>query len=283
MLPSLNMCTISNPRHHLLLIIYVSVYYCPGLADYGVVFFEQKDVGSNFAAIRGGTVYCDVELFALEPPVKDTISSTNIILTFTLNQGQTRVLSSLKSDIDCFQLIYGNVVLVKGFGYLECWAFQIRLAEFLLPNPFAKPCRSFVGMDQSGSGVPGLSSSGIGFNHSGLGLIFGRWEKSVSSESDIFAVSCIGTSSTGCHSRMRPTCNVEKLNEHTLELRRLQKKYLRSWRRDEPEATSPCLFFIAEGVFFSLNLVKEEGLDHHVISCGTCPFQQRIHLFVCVP
>ncbi|GJT46112.1 hypothetical protein Tco_0954827 [Tanacetum coccineum] len=28
--------------HHLLLIISVSVYYCPGLADYGVVFFEQK-------------------------------------------------------------------------------------------------------------------------------------------------------------------------------------------------------------------------------------------------
>ncbi|GKC81364.1 hypothetical protein Tco_1137081 [Tanacetum coccineum] len=76
----------------------------------------------------------------------------------------------------------GNVVLVKGFGYLKCWAFQIRLAEFLLPNPFANhdlasafaqlfsgSGRSFVGMDQSGFGVAGLSSSGIGFNHSSFG------------------------------------------------------------------------------------------------------------------
>ncbi|GKG20781.1 hypothetical protein Tco_0380582 [Tanacetum coccineum] len=71
--------------------------------------------------------------------------------------------------------LQGNAVLVKSFGYLESWAFQIRLAEFLLPNPFAKLSRSFIGMDQSGSEVIGLSSSGIGFNHYGLYLIFGRW------------------------------------------------------------------------------------------------------------
>ncbi|GKE14835.1 hypothetical protein Tco_1422412 [Tanacetum coccineum] len=55
-----------------------------------------------------------------------------------------------------------------------------------------------VGMTQEGSGVAGLSSSGIGFNHSGLYLIFGRWAESVSSKSDILAESNIGMSSTGC-------------------------------------------------------------------------------------
>nr|GFA04655.1 hypothetical protein [Tanacetum cinerariifolium] len=46
-------------------------------------------------------------------------------------------------------------------------------------------------MTQFGSGVAGLSSSGIGFNHSGLGLMFKRWVESVSSESDISVVSSI--------------------------------------------------------------------------------------------
>ncbi|GJQ93333.1 hypothetical protein Tco_0004472 [Tanacetum coccineum] len=58
--------------------------------------------------------------------------------------------------------------------------------------------KSFGRTGQSGSGVSGLSSSGIGFNHSGLYLIFGRWAKSMSSKSDILVVSGIGMSSTGC-------------------------------------------------------------------------------------
>ncbi|GJY57274.1 hypothetical protein Tco_0456389 [Tanacetum coccineum] len=45
----------------------------------------------------------------------------------------------------------------------------------------------FQRTDQSGSRDSGLSSSGIGFNHSGLGLIYGRCAEPVSSESDIFA------------------------------------------------------------------------------------------------
>ncbi|GJZ56480.1 hypothetical protein Tco_0611673 [Tanacetum coccineum] len=107
-----------------------------------------------------------------------------------------------KYSVTFFHLEFqGNAVLVKCFGYLECWAIQIRLAKFLLPNSFAKPrfgeCiflvvlwfrRSFVGMDQSGSGVAGLSSFGIVLNHSGLCLIFGRWAESVSSESYILVV-----------------------------------------------------------------------------------------------
>nr|GEV27840.1 zinc finger, CCHC-type [Tanacetum cinerariifolium] len=44
-----------------------------------------------------------------------------------------------------------------------------------------------------GFGVSGLSSSGNGFNHSGLYLIFGKWTESVSSESDILAVSGIAS------------------------------------------------------------------------------------------
>ncbi|GKB49259.1 hypothetical protein Tco_0900012 [Tanacetum coccineum] len=48
-----------------------------------------------------------------------------------------------------------------------------------------------VGMTQTGSRVAGLSSSGIGFNHSGLGLIFRRYAESVSSESKILAISGI--------------------------------------------------------------------------------------------
>nr|GEW12421.1 hypothetical protein [Tanacetum cinerariifolium] len=46
-------------------------------------------------------------------------------------------------------------------------------------------------MTQAGFGVAGLSSSEIGFNHSGLCLIFGRWAELVSSESDMLAVSGI--------------------------------------------------------------------------------------------
>ncbi|GJY72207.1 hypothetical protein Tco_0475910, partial [Tanacetum coccineum] len=55
-----------------------------------------------------------------------------------------------------------------------------------------------VGMTQAGSGVASLSSSGIGFNHSGLCLIFGRWTESVSCQSDILAEIGVGMSSTGC-------------------------------------------------------------------------------------
>ncbi|GJU92398.1 hypothetical protein Tco_1304821 [Tanacetum coccineum] len=58
--------------------------------------------------------------------------------------------------------------------------------------------KSFGGMTQSGSGVIGLSSSGIGFNQSGLVLILGRYAVLVSSEFEIFIASGIGTSSTGC-------------------------------------------------------------------------------------
>ncbi|GJW84689.1 hypothetical protein Tco_0157834 [Tanacetum coccineum] len=55
-----------------------------------------------------------------------------------------------------------------------------------------------VRMTQVGSGVASLSSSGIGFNHSDLCLIFGRWTESVSCELDILAESGVGMSSTGC-------------------------------------------------------------------------------------
>ncbi|GKG39254.1 hypothetical protein Tco_0463399, partial [Tanacetum coccineum] len=55
-----------------------------------------------------------------------------------------------------------------------------------------------VGMTQTCSGVAGLSSSGISFNHYGIGLIFRRCGESVSSKSEILVVSGIGMSSTGC-------------------------------------------------------------------------------------
>ncbi|GJT93154.1 hypothetical protein Tco_1081999 [Tanacetum coccineum] len=56
----------------------------------------------------------------------------------------------------------GNDDLVKGFGYLECWAFQIRLAKLLFPYPFAKPCKSFRGTDQNGSRVSGCDTHDLG-------------------------------------------------------------------------------------------------------------------------
>ncbi|GJY66681.1 hypothetical protein Tco_0468919 [Tanacetum coccineum] len=49
-----------------------------------------------------------------------------------------------------------------------------------------------VGITQAGSGVAGLSSFGIGFNHYGLGLICGRCAELVPSESDTLAKSRIG-------------------------------------------------------------------------------------------
>ncbi|GJU77879.1 hypothetical protein Tco_0717950 [Tanacetum coccineum] len=54
-----------------------------------------------------------------------------------------------------------------------------------------------VGMTQVGSGVAGLSSSGIGFNHSGLGVFFGRCAEPVSYELDIFVVPCIDDCGAG--------------------------------------------------------------------------------------
>ncbi|GJY51446.1 hypothetical protein Tco_0442293, partial [Tanacetum coccineum] len=48
-----------------------------------------------------------------------------------------------------------------------------------------------VGITQACFGVAGLSSSGIGFMHSGHYLVFGRWEESVSSKSDMLSESCI--------------------------------------------------------------------------------------------
>ncbi|GKF87375.1 hypothetical protein Tco_0258252, partial [Tanacetum coccineum] len=50
------------------------------------------------------------------------------------------------------------------------------------------------------SGVAGLSSSGTGFNHIGLGLTCRRCAEPVSSESDILAESGIGMYSTSCSS-----------------------------------------------------------------------------------
>ncbi|GJZ00915.1 hypothetical protein Tco_0518344 [Tanacetum coccineum] len=52
-------------------------------------------------------------------------------------------------------------------------------------------------MDQSDTGVDGLCSSRIGFNHFGLCLIFGRWAESVSFESYMFAVSGIDDRGAG--------------------------------------------------------------------------------------
>nr|GFB35741.1 hypothetical protein [Tanacetum cinerariifolium] len=49
-------------------------------------------------------------------------------------------------------------------------------------------------MTQAGFEGAALSSSGIGFNHFGLCLIFGRCAESVSSKSDILAVSGIANS-----------------------------------------------------------------------------------------
>ncbi|GJY70876.1 hypothetical protein Tco_0474579 [Tanacetum coccineum] len=57
--------------------------------------------------------------------------------------------------------------------------------------------KSFGGITQSGSGVFGVSSSSIGFNQSGLVLIFGRWAAPVSSYSERCISSLIRLSSTG--------------------------------------------------------------------------------------
>ncbi|GJZ69613.1 hypothetical protein Tco_0633163 [Tanacetum coccineum] len=73
--------------------------------------------------------------------------------------------------------------------------FLIRLQNQLMNELISLVC---CRMTQSGSGVAGLSSSGTGFNQSSLVFILGRRATSVSSESEIFTSSGIGTSSTGC-------------------------------------------------------------------------------------
>nr|GEV60474.1 hypothetical protein [Tanacetum cinerariifolium] len=89
-----------------------------------------------------------------------------------------------------------NDIWVESFNDFICLAFKVCLSELglshLLTIPVHKPlgiCDE--GITQAGSGVAGLLSSGIGFNHSSLFLIFGRWTESVSFKSDILAVSSI--------------------------------------------------------------------------------------------
>ncbi|GKD99930.1 hypothetical protein Tco_1387914 [Tanacetum coccineum] len=53
-------------------------------------------------------------------------------------------------------------------------------------------------MTQYGLGFSDLSSSGTGFNQSGLVLIFGRWATPVSSDYERCTSSGIRTSSIGC-------------------------------------------------------------------------------------
>ncbi|GJR50292.1 hypothetical protein Tco_1400813 [Tanacetum coccineum] len=125
----------------------------------------------------------------------------------------------------------------------------------LLPDPYLRSIvfellPDLVDLRESGSGVAGLSSFGAGFNQSGLDLMLGRCVVSVSSESEIFTSSGIGT------------LRIEEL-EAVLNL------------KHQNHVFSSCL---------DLNLVEEEeGLDRHVISYGTCPFQQRIHPSSTVP
>nr|GEY51209.1 hypothetical protein [Tanacetum cinerariifolium] len=103
------------------------------------------------------------------------------------------------------------------------------------------------GMTQAGSGVAGLSLSGIGFNHSGLCLIFGRWVESVSSESDILTSTMLMTKELETVMNQKCQCYV-------------------------------VLFYKDP------NLVEEEeGLDHYVVSCETCPFQQETRPSMPVP
>nr|GEX24304.1 hypothetical protein [Tanacetum cinerariifolium] len=75
---------------------------------------------------------------------------------------------------------------------------------------FSASGKSVEGMIQSGSRVSGLSSSGTGFNQSGLVLILGRCAVSVSSESEIFTSSGIDTYLTGC-SKRGANCYLEEL------------------------------------------------------------------------
>ncbi|GKB31081.1 hypothetical protein Tco_0870482 [Tanacetum coccineum] len=78
-------------------------------------------------------------------------------------------------------------------------------------------------MTQTCSGVASLSSSGISFNHYGIGLFFGRCGESVSSESEILVVFGIGMSSTGCSADDYGAGGC-----------------------DEPEAPESCLLFLLE-------------------------------------
>nr|GEY51211.1 hypothetical protein [Tanacetum cinerariifolium] len=107
-------------------------------------------------------------------------------------------------------------------------------------------------MTQAGFGVAGLSLFGIGFNHYGLCLIFERWVESVSSESLEELLEC--QTSTMLMTKELETVMNQKCQCHVI-----------SFYKDP-------------------NLVEdEEGLDHYVVSCETCPFQQETRPSVPVP
>ncbi|GJR27022.1 hypothetical protein Tco_1103254 [Tanacetum coccineum] len=100
-----------------------------------------------------------------------------------------------------------------------------------------------VGMTQAGSGVASLSSPRIGFNHSGLGLIFGRYAESVSYESKILAVSGIGMSSIGC-SEWGPDCYLDEPEGASIVLVNFQVDDCGAGGYDEPEVPESCLLFL---------------------------------------
>nr|GEZ66223.1 hypothetical protein [Tanacetum cinerariifolium] len=81
-----------------------------------------------------------------------------------------------------------NDVWVERFNDFIYLAFKVSMT---LAQLFSTSRIWDEGITQAGSGVAGLSSSRIGFNHSGLCLIFGRCAELVSSESDILAISGI--------------------------------------------------------------------------------------------
>nr|GFA74576.1 hypothetical protein [Tanacetum cinerariifolium] len=116
---------------------------------------------------------------------------------------------------DPVDLLEGYIVLVKWSDYLVRWTFKVSFNELLIPNLFAIPLDE-EGYISSFPNVFGVSSSGKGFNLSGLVSIFGRWATPVSFSSETRISSGIGSSLTGCLDGEAGFC-LEDLNGASLE------------------------------------------------------------------
>nr|GEX13665.1 hypothetical protein [Tanacetum cinerariifolium] len=120
-------------------------------------------------------------------------------------------------------------------------------------------------MAQFGSGVSGLSSSGIGFNQSSFVLTFRRWATPVSSESEICASSGIRMSLTG--SKNREAYFFEELEDSKLELLCCQ-MFSKLMTADLEAVVKQRHQNLASFFCFGQSPleVEDEDLDHHGVS-----------------
>nr|GEW55786.1 hypothetical protein [Tanacetum cinerariifolium] len=152
---------------------------------------EDPHMCPDCTAITFKGVSINVESLSLEPPVRDTIHYSNIILALLFNPNLI-----CQELVSFFHLILKmNYIRMKDFDDFKCRAFQLDArADAQL---FVGTGTSDDGINQTGSGVAGHSSS-RGFHQSCLKFTLGIWALLMSLSSNDCAYSLGSISSSIC-------------------------------------------------------------------------------------